>query len=63
MADIPKLSKEEDIQQALYLLKQATELVSTLKDETSATMKQIKANLKFLNATQAPARSTLDITL
>jgi len=61
--DIPKLSKQEDVQQAIYLLKQATELVTTLKDKTSTTMTQIKANLKFLSATQAPPRNKLDITL
>ena len=63
MADIPTLSKTKDLEQAMYLLKEATELVCTLQDETSATMAQIKANLKFLNATKAPAKSTLDITL
>jgi hypothetical protein len=61
MDDIPKLSSSEDIEQVIYLLKEATALVTTLKDETSASMKQMKANLNFLHSTQAPARNMLDI--
>jgi len=61
IGDIPQLTDADDIQEAIYLLKEATELVHTLKDETSASMKQIKKNLDFLRSTDVPTSSKLDI--
>ena len=63
MDDIPELSESKDIEQAIFLLKEATNLVSNLKNETADSMKQMKANLKFLRSTQNAPKSTLDITL
>jgi hypothetical protein len=59
--DIPQLKEDAEIQEAIYLLKEATNLVGTLKDETSSSMKQIKQNLKFLNSTKAPQQHKFDI--
>ena len=61
--DIPKLEKKEDIDQAIYLLREASELVHTLKDATSARMKQMKKNIDFLKATERKKKPTLDIKL
>ncbi len=61
MDDIPKLENTDDIEEAIYLLKAATELVSGLKDETDASMKQIKTNIKFLRSTEAHSTNKLDI--
>ena len=61
--DIPEFGNADDIEQAIFLLKEATSLVSGLKDETSASMKQMKKNINFLKSTQAPKVSTLDIKL
>ena len=61
MDEIPQLSDADEIEQAIYLLKEATALVSVLKDETFSSMKQIKKNIEFLKATQAPQRHNLDI--
>ncbi len=61
MDDIPSLKKKEDIEQALYLLKEANRLVQELKNETSLSMKKIKTNIDFLKSTQAPVRNKLDI--
>lgn len=63
MDDIPKLTKADEIQEAIYLLDAATELVSTLKDEASVSMKQIKKNLQFLRSTDIPTSSRLDVKL
>ena len=58
---IPELTDADDIQQAIYLLKEATELVSSLKDETQASMKLVKKNLQFLRSTDIPISRKLDI--
>lgn len=61
VADIPTLSKKEEIEEAFYLLKQAAELVGSLKDDTSYSMKQIKKNLQFLRSTDIPTSRNLDL--
>ena len=55
----------EDVQEAkraLYLLAEASMLVSDLKDETAASMAQMKKNIDFLKSTEAPAVNKFDIT-
>lgn len=59
--DIPKFKDNDDIKQAMYLLKEAKELIQTLKDTTSSSMKQIKKNINFLKVTQSQSLSKLDI--
>jgi len=61
MDEIPQLERKEDINQAIYLLKEATELVLTLQDETSASMKQMKKNIDFLKSTEHKTSNRLDI--
>ena len=59
--DIPQLESKEEIEEALYLLREASELIHTLKDETSHSMRQIKKNLQFLRSTDIPTSTKLDI--
>jgi len=61
MDELPQLKKKEEIEQAVYLLKEASELVNILKDETANSMKQIKKNLQFLHSTDTQAPRQLDI--
>jgi len=61
MDDIPQLKKQEEIENAIYLLKEATTLVEDLKDKTKNSMAQMKKNITFLRATEAPRTSKLDI--
>jgi predicted sugar kinase len=61
MENIPKLESVQEMTEALYLTKEAKELLHRLKDETSFSMKQIKQNLNFLKSTQEPKQSKLDI--
>ena len=63
MDDIPQLEKKEEIESAIYLLKEATNLVQGLKDKTKKSMIQMKKNIAFLRATEAPKTSKLDIRL
>ena len=61
MDDIPQLEKKEDIEQAIYLTKEATALVQLLQDETSSSMKQMKKNIDFLKSTEHKTSNILDI--
>jgi len=61
MEDIPQLEKKEEIDQAIYLLKEATELVQSLQNKTSASMKQMKKNIDFLKSTEHKTSNRLDI--
>jgi hypothetical protein len=61
MDDIPQLEGEKDIEEAIYLLREATELAHTLQDKASASMKQIKKNIGFLRSTDIPTSKRLDI--
>jgi len=61
MDNIPKLESVEEMTEALYLIREAAELVYTLQDETSLSMKQIKKNLNFLESTQELQINKLDI--
>lgn len=59
--DIPQLQTPKEIEEAIYLLKEANSLMQSLKDETKASMKQIKKNLDFLRSTDIPTSKKLDI--
>jgi len=61
MDDIPTFSRPEDIEQALYLVKEASNLVLILKNETADNMGKIKKNIAFLKATEAPKINKFDI--
>ena len=61
MNNLPKLATKEEMTEAVYLIREAAELVYTLQDETSSSMKQIKKNLHFLKSTQESKSNTLDI--
>lgn len=70
--DIQKLEKLADIdlqfdtvkemQEAMFLIKQAEEFLRELKNDTALSMQQLKKNIDSLKATEAPAVKKLDIT-
>jgi hypothetical protein len=60
--DIPLLENPEEVKEALFLLKEATEVFTKLKSETEISMQQLKKNIDFLRSTEAPAINKLDIT-
>jgi len=57
-----KFDSIEEIEEAMYLIKEANKLFTKLKDETAISMKQLKKNIDFLSATQPPVINRLDIT-
>jgi len=59
--EVPKFSNVEDAQKAMHLLREASILLHTLKDETSENMKQIKRNTSFIKSTQPQLDSKLNI--
>ena len=52
----------EEIEEAMYMIKEARKLLSKLKNETAISMQQLKKNRDFLNATQPPVVNKFDIT-
>lgn len=58
---VPQLEDKKEIEEAIYLLKEVTTLMNSLKDETEASMKLIKKNLDFLRSTDIPTSKKLDI--
>ncbi|WP_373036537.1 hypothetical protein [Sulfurimonas sp.] len=59
----PEFDNIKDVESAMYLLREAAELVYTLKDETALTIKQLKKNIDFLKSTQPATKNKLDIKL
>ena len=60
--ETPKLTDVDKIKEAMFLLKEATILLQSLKDETSESMKQIKKTMDFIKSTQHQDINKLDIT-
>jgi hypothetical protein len=61
MDAVPEFKNSRDIETAMYLLREAVELLYTLKDETALTMKQLKKNIDFLKSTQPQTKSKLNL--
>lgn len=61
LSGVPQLEDKKEVEEAIYLLKEATALMNSLKDETEASMKLIKKNLDFLRSTDIPTSKKLDI--
>lgn len=59
--EVPNFTNKEDIEQTMYLMREALELIHTLKDETSLSMKQIKKNIDFLGSSLSQASGSLNL--
>lgn len=62
LEDIPHFSSKEELDQAICLLEEATNMMHTLREETRQTMLQLKKNLDFLRTTDIPTSKNLDVT-
>lgn len=65
LEDVPKFNPADDakeIEEAMYLLREASILLHTLQDETVVSMRQIKNNLSFLKSMQVNTAGKLDVT-
>jgi len=63
MDDIPSFSRPEDIEQALFLIDEASKIVHTFKDETAKNMRKVEKSIAFLKATEAPKLNNFDVKL
>jgi len=63
MDNTPKFTNNKDIIQALFLLRDATKLVTDLKDETGLSMQKMKKHIDFLKSTEISVSQKLDIRL
>jgi len=57
----PKLNDREEIEEGMYLLREAFSIVYNLQEETSNSMRQIKKNLDFLKSTEPKKVSRFDM--
>lgn len=61
MDEVPQLTDAKEIEEAICLLKEATAMINSLKDETKVSMNLIKKNLDFLRSSDGVPSSNLDI--
>ena len=61
--EMPKFKDIGEIEEVMYLMREASELLHALKNETVTTMSQLKKNIEFLNSTQHEGTNSLDIKL
>jgi len=59
--EIPEFSDQQELQEAIYLSREALELLYTLKDEAALNMSKIKKNISFLKSTEVSTSKRLDI--
>lgn len=62
VAESPAFSNVAQMEEALYLLKDAAALVYGLREETARAMQQLKKNIDYMNSTQSSSKKKLDIT-
>ena len=60
--ETPKFTNKDEMQEAMYILKEARKMLHALQDEVSASMLQIKKNIEFLQSTQPANKNTLDVS-
>lgn len=58
--NIPDL-EEKDVEQAIYLLRAASEMIYTLKDESIVSIDKITKSISFMRSTERPAANKFDI--
>jgi len=63
ITDLPQLTEKAEREEAVYLMREALELLHTLQDETASNMSKIKKNLSFLRSTEVQTSTKLDIKL
>jgi hypothetical protein len=57
----PNFEKSDEVKQAAYLLREALELLYTLKDETARDMQKLKKHIDFMDSTKSSNSFKLDI--
>ncbi|MFT5660493.1 MAG: ABC-type uncharacterized transport system substrate-binding protein [Sulfurimonas sp.] len=58
---VPSFKNKEDIEQAMYLMKEGLEVLYILQDETVSSMRKIKKNINFLGTSLVDSSSSFSI--
>ena len=61
MDSIPTLENDAEVQEAIYLLRAAWELVLSFQNDIQKSMSQMKKNLDFLKSTESKPAAKFDI--
>lgn len=61
IGSMPQLENLKEMEEAMYLMKEAKNLLFSLKNETALSMKQIQKNREFLKSALAPQVRKFDI--
>ncbi|MDX9813755.1 MAG: hypothetical protein WC144_00925 [Sulfurimonas sp.] len=61
LESIPQHTQKSELQSAIALMQEASDVVKELRDETFISMEQLKKNLKFLESDATPMTGRLDI--
>jgi len=59
---LPTFENVEQMQEALYLIKEAYVVMNELKNETLRQREQIKKSIDFLESTAAQQKNSLDVS-
>ena len=59
---MPAFEDVEQMQEALYLIKEAFVVMNELKDKTLVQREQIKKNIEFLESTASQQKNSLDVS-
>ncbi len=59
---MPQFDTVEEMQKALYLIKEGYILVDTLKAQTRTQLETIKKNIEFLESTAKAQENSLDVS-
>ena len=60
--EVPELKNKKEIEEGMFLLREASSLMHNLQEETTTAMKQVKQNIDFLNSAEANKTAKFDIT-
>jgi len=60
---VPNFTKQSDIKQAEFLLREASKTLTQLRDETGESMQKLKKSITMLRSVEKPTPHRLDIKL
>jgi len=60
--DIPKFKTSQELNEAIFLLQEATRIVQCHQDKIAESMKKMKKNIEFLDSATANQTAKFDIT-
>lgn len=59
--EVPHFSNKEDMEEAMYLMREGVEMMYSLQDDVSNAMHQIKKNVRFLKSSIPDSQASFNI--